>query len=144
MIGSTKWTCNVSLMRYISFLSSKKLQQHQKTLLFKNGVFYYKYVHQFVTILARTDVYYIYIIYIWYDIIYIYIYPYIFPHTLVVLNYLPKLKRDIMTLVVSAYFLYIFSIKIFLTKYHISWRSFNIRLNFFIKASNKMYFSIPI
>ena len=48
------------------------------------------------------------------------LYLYIFPHTLVVLNYLPKLKRDIMTLVVSAFFLYIFFIKIFLTKYHIS------------------------
>ena len=39
---------------------------------------------------------------------------------MIVLNHLPKLKRDIITLVVSAYFLYIFFIKIFLTKYHIS------------------------
>ena len=62
-----------------------------------------------------------------YTYIYIYIYIYIHAYICVflaciccfVLCYLPKLKM-VMALAFSADFLYMFSIKIFLTKYHIS------------------------
>ena len=46
----------------------------------------------------------------------IYIYISCFWHAFVLLCYLPKLKKG-MELVFSAYFLYTFSIKMFLTKY---------------------------
>ena len=58
-----------------------------------------------------------------------------------VLCYLPKLKRG-MPLAFSANFLYMFSIKMFLSKYHISWPSSSIRPNFLTKISNKVYFQI--
>ena len=59
-----------------------------------------------------------------------------FLHALVVLRYLPKLKKG-MALIFSAYFLDTFSTKMFLTKDRISSPSFSIRPNFFIKTSIK-------
>ena len=43
-------------MRYVSFLLSKKLPQHQNTVMFKYGIFEFLYVHQVVTSLARTGI----------------------------------------------------------------------------------------
>ena len=65
--------------------------------------------------------------------IYIYIYIYIY-----ILCYLPKSKRG-MALAFSANFLYMFYIKMFLTKYHISWPSFCIIPNFLTKITNSVF-----
>ena len=70
--------------------------------------------------------------------IYVYIYIYIYIYCCFVLCYLPKSKRS-MTLAFCAEFLYMFSIKMFLTKYHISWPSSRIRPNFQIKITNSVF-----
>ena len=43
-------------MRYVSFLLSKKVLQHQNPVLFNYGIFYFLYVHQVVTSLAWTEI----------------------------------------------------------------------------------------
>ena len=73
-----------------------------------------------------------------------YIYVHMFPVCICcfVLCYLPKLKW-VMALAFGADFLFMFSIKTFLPKYHISWLSSCIRPNFLTKISNKVCFQIP-
>ena len=56
MIGSTKLTLNVCLMRYVSFPLSKKLPQHRNTVMFKYGIFGFLYLYQVVTSLAITGI----------------------------------------------------------------------------------------
>ena len=55
-----------------------------------------------------------------------------------VLCYLPKSKRG-MVLAFSADFLYMFFIKMFLTKYHNSWPIFCIKPNFLKKITNRVF-----
>ena len=66
--------------------------------------------------------------------VYIYIYMFLVCICCFVLWYLPKLKRG-MAPAFHADFLYMFYMKMFLTKYHISWPSSCIRPNFLIKKS---------
>ena len=68
------------------------------------------------------------------EIMYIYIYMFLVCICCFVLWYLPKLKRG-MAPAFHADFLYMFYMKMFLTKYHISWPSSCIRPNFLIKKS---------
>ena len=56
----------------------------------------------------------------------------------ILLCYLPKSKKG-MALAFIADFLYMISIKIFLTKYHISWPSSSIRPNFITKIINSVF-----
>ena len=50
------WTCSICLMRYIGFLLSKMLPQHQNTLMFKYGNFDIVFLHQIITGLAETGI----------------------------------------------------------------------------------------
>ena len=43
-------------MKHISFQLSKKLPQHQNTVMFKNGNFDIAKVHQIITSLAETGI----------------------------------------------------------------------------------------
>ena len=56
-----------------------------------------------------------------------------------VLGYLPKSKRDVV-LDLGAYFVYDFSIKMFLIEYSINGQSFNVLPFFLLKISNKMHY----
>ena len=62
---------------------------------------------------------------------------------MVVLSYLPKLKRDL-GLAFGAHFLRDFSIKILLIWYSTNWQSFNITPFFLLKVSNKMCYKVLI
>lgn len=48
--------CNAYLKRYLSFLFSKKLPIHQKTLMFKYYNVNLVCAHQFIASLARTGI----------------------------------------------------------------------------------------
>ena len=82
------------LLDEVSFILSKKLLQHQYTVMFKYGIFDFLYLHQVVTSLARTGILFQNNVNILKLLVIILssMFDSNFLHPLVVFHYLPKLK----------------------------------------------------
>ena len=55
LISSTKSTCNICWMRFVSFLLPYKLPQHHNTVMFKYDICEFLNVHQVITSLASLS-----------------------------------------------------------------------------------------